>query len=90
MLGRLLAALRARRRDTVLCFYGDHVPALQHVFVELDYEPLRTDYIIWRNYGDAPATRKDLSAEQLGLALGRTIEQIVRSETPARTLHATT
>ena len=90
MLGRLLAALRARRRDTVLCFYGDHVPALQHVFVELDYEPVRTDYIIWRNYGDAPATRKDLSAEQLGLALGRTIEQIVPSETPARTLHATT
>ncbi|MGF6641454.1 LTA synthase family protein [Paraburkholderia sp. MM6662-R1] len=90
MLGRLLAVLRARRRDTVLCFYGDHVPALPHVYAGLGCEPSRSDYFIWRNYGDAPATRKDLCAEQLGVALVRTLEPAMPRGTPARTLHPTT
>jgi hypothetical protein len=90
MLGQLLAALRARRRDTVLCFYGDHVPALPHVYAALGCEPTRSDYFIWRNYGDAPATRKDLCAEQLGVALVRTLETATPRGTPARTLHPTT
>ncbi|WP_341319317.1 LTA synthase family protein [Paraburkholderia sp. IMGN_8] len=90
MLGRLLAALRARRRDTVLCFYGDHVPALPHVFVDLGYEPARSDYFIWRNYGDAPATRKDLCAEQLGVALVRTLEPATPRDKAAHTLHPIT
>jgi hypothetical protein len=90
MLGQLLAALRARRRDTVLCFYGDHVPALSHVYVELGCELARSDYFIWRNYGNAPATRKDLCAEQLGVALVRTLAPATPRETPAHTLHPTT
>ncbi|NMM01959.1 LTA synthase family protein [Paraburkholderia sp. RP-4-7] len=90
MLGRLLSALRARRRDTVLCFYGDHVPALPHVFRELGCEPARSDYFIWRNYGDAPATNEALRAEQLGLALIRALESGLPSRAPARTLHPTT
>jgi phosphoglycerol transferase MdoB-like AlkP superfamily enzyme len=89
MLERLLSALRARRRDTVLCFYGDHVPALPQIFVDLDYEPSRTDYFVWRNYGDLSATRKDLCAEELGLALVTAIEPIVPREKPSRTLHET-
>lgn len=90
MLGHLLVALRARRRDTVLCFYGDHVPALPHVFVDLGYEPSRSDYFIWRNYGDAPAIRKDLCAEQLGPDLVRSLETVKPCGTPARTLYPTT
>ncbi|MFM0731010.1 LTA synthase family protein [Paraburkholderia sediminicola] len=90
MLGRLLAALRARRRDTVLCFYGDHVPALPHIFSELGCEPARSDYFIWRNYGDAPATNEALRAEQLGLALIRALEPGLPSGEPARALHPTT
>ena len=90
MLGHLIAALRARRRETVLCFYGDHVPALPHVFVDLGYEPSRSDYFIWRNYGDAPAIRKDLCAEQLGPALVRSLEPVRPRGTPARTLYPTT
>ena len=89
MLGKLLAALRARRRDTVLCFYGDHVPALPHVYAGLGDEPARSDYFIWRNYGDAPATRKDLCAGQLGVALVRTLAPAIPRETSARTLHPT-
>ena len=90
MLGLLLAALRTQRRHTVLCFYGDHVPPLPHVFVDLGCEPTRTDYFIWRNYGDAPATRKDLYAEQLGVALVRTLEPVTPRDKPAHTLHPMT
>ena len=90
MLGRLLSALRARRRDTVLCFYGDHVPALPHVFSELGCEPVRSDYFIWRNYGEAPATNEALRAEQLGLTLIRALEPGLPGGAPARTLHPMT
>jgi phosphoglycerol transferase MdoB-like AlkP superfamily enzyme len=89
MLGRLLASLRARRRETVLCFYGDHVPALSHVYAALGNEPARSDYFIWRNYGDAPAARENLCAGQLGVALIRTLAPTVSREAPARTLDST-
>ena len=52
-----------------MCFYGDHVPALTHVFDELGRPQTKTDYFIWRNYGEVQAHRKDLSAAQLGLDL---------------------
>lgn len=90
MIGRLFSELRSRRRDTVVCFYGDHVPALPHVFSELGCEPARSDYFIWRNYGDAPAMNEDLRADQLGLALIRALDPGLPSEALARTLHPST
>jgi phosphoglycerol transferase MdoB-like AlkP superfamily enzyme len=74
MIGRLLAHLRARRRDTVLCFYGDHVPALPHVFERLGTVPSRSHYFIWRNFGDRPARKQDRAVEDLGAALLHTME----------------
>ncbi|MCC8396969.1 LTA synthase family protein [Paraburkholderia sp. MMS20-SJTR3] len=89
MLGRLLDALRARRRDTVLCFYGDHVPALPHVFARLRNEPARSDYFIWRNYSFVPSIRKDISAEELGVDLVKALAPAAPCEVSARTLHPT-
>lgn len=74
MVARLLAHLRARGRDTVLCFYGDHVPALPHVFAGLNAEPARTDYFIWRSFGSAPAKTENLSVDELGRAVLRAID----------------
>ncbi|NIE66112.1 LTA synthase family protein [Burkholderia sp. Ax-1719] len=74
MIGRLLAHLRARRRDTVLCFYGDHVPALPRVFERLGTVPSRSHYFIWRNFGDRPARKQDRAVEDLGAALLHTME----------------
>lgn len=74
MIGRLLVHLRARRRNTVLCFYGDHVPALPHVFERLGTVPRRSHYFIWRNFGDRPARRQDRAVEDLGAALLHTME----------------
>ncbi|POR55884.1 phosphoglycerol transferase MdoB-like AlkP superfamily enzyme [Paraburkholderia eburnea] len=80
MIGRLLAHLRARRRDTVLCFYGDHVPALPHVFERLGTVPSRSHYFIWRNFGDRPARKQDRAVEDLGAALLHTMESADRRE----------
>ncbi|KWF34532.1 capsular biosynthesis protein [Burkholderia diffusa] len=74
MIGRLLDYLRTSSRETVVCFYGDHVPALSHVFHKLDVDPKNSDYFIWRNYGAVAPERRDLAAEELGVALLRVIQ----------------
>ncbi|SDH63174.1 LTA synthase family protein [Paraburkholderia phenazinium] len=89
MIATLLAYLRKRRRDTVLCFYGDHVPALPQVFAKLGGEPARSDYFIWRNFGETPARQQNQRVEALGAALLRAIEAGGLSETSAGTLHTT-
>ncbi|WP_425123197.1 LTA synthase family protein [Burkholderia gladioli] len=66
MLGRLLDYLRSSRRETVICFYGDHVPALSQVFDRLGNNPEHSDFFIWRNYGKKGFERRDVRAEQLG------------------------
>ncbi|WP_176050578.1 LTA synthase family protein [Burkholderia sp. BCC1644] len=69
MIGRLLDYLRTSDRETVVCFYGDHVPALPHVFEKLGVNPQHSDYFIWRNYGANTPERRNLAAEELGVAL---------------------
>ncbi|ERJ40566.1 Capsular polysaccharide biosynthesis protein WcbQ [Burkholderia sp. AU4i] len=69
MIGRLIDYLRTSSRETIVCFYGDHVPALPHVFQKLGVTPQRSDYFIWRNYGTVVARCRNLAAEELGAAL---------------------
>ncbi|BBA41220.1 MULTISPECIES: LTA synthase family protein [Burkholderia] len=90
MIGRLLDHLRASDRETVVCFYGDHVPALPHVFEKLGVTPQTSDYFIWRNYGtDAPECR-NLAAEELGAALLHVVQDDGnRAEEPCASEKAT-
>ncbi|WP_431226311.1 LTA synthase family protein [Burkholderia contaminans] len=90
MIGRLLDHLRASDRETVVCFYGDHVPALPHVFEKLGVSPQTSDYFIWRNYGtDAPECR-NLAAEELGAALLHVVQDDGnRTEQPCASEKAT-
>ncbi|QFS35835.1 LTA synthase family protein [Burkholderia cepacia] len=69
MIGRLLDHLRTSDRETVVCFYGDHVPALPHVFEKLGVSPQTSDYFIWRNFGADVPERRNLTAEELGSVL---------------------
>jgi hypothetical protein len=71
MIGKLTDYLRERNRPTVLCFYGDHVPALSSVFEALDVEPINSDYFIWRNFGANFGKRHDAHVENLGSAIQR-------------------
>uniref|UniRef100_UPI001F4A1E43 LTA synthase family protein n=1 Tax=Burkholderia stabilis TaxID=95485 RepID=UPI001F4A1E43 len=90
MIGRLLDHLRTTDRETVVCFYGDHVPALPHVFQKLGVSPQHSDYFIWRNYGaDAPECR-NLAAEELGSVLLRVVQDDGnRAEEPCASEKAT-
>jgi phosphoglycerol transferase MdoB-like AlkP superfamily enzyme len=70
MLGNLAEVCRTSGRDTVLCFYGDHVPSMPHVYAEQDFHDGRSDYLIWRPTG-IPGERLELTADQLAARLLR-------------------
>ncbi|WP_230413205.1 LTA synthase family protein [Paraburkholderia antibiotica] len=84
MIGRLTAYLRQRGRPTVLCFYGDHVPAMSSVFDALETEPTRSDYFIWRNFGSDIGTRRDVGVETLGSTIQRAMTHADRVDTDSR------
>ncbi|AOK28851.1 MULTISPECIES: LTA synthase family protein [Burkholderia] len=90
MIGRLLDHVRARRRDTVVCFYGDHVPALPHIFDKLTIAPERSDYFIWRNFGTPAACRRNARVEELGSMLLQMIEASQASNPTASASENTT
>ena len=83
MIGRLTDYLSSRQRKAVLCFYGDHVPALPKVYGNLGTMQTRSDYFIWRNYGDAPTLRKELDVAGLGRDLLDAIGQPVQTGVPS-------
>ncbi|MFJ1253074.1 LTA synthase family protein [Cupriavidus sp. CuC1] len=82
MIGRLTDYLANRQRKAILCFYGDHVPALPKVYGSLGAMQNRSDYFIWRNYGEAESLRKTLDVSGLGRELLHTIGQPVQAGVP--------
>jgi hypothetical protein len=71
MIGKLTDFLRERATPTVLCFYGDHVPALPRVFDALGTAPAASDYFIWRNFGERFGEQQGVHVENLGFAIQR-------------------
>ncbi|EGD03735.1 sulfatase [Burkholderia sp. TJI49] len=84
MIGKLTDYLRKRERPTVLCFYGDHVPAMTSVFDSLGAEPTHSDYFIWRNFGNDLGDRRDVRVETLGAAIQRAMTHVecIRASSP--------
>ncbi|WP_091809599.1 LTA synthase family protein [Burkholderia sp. WP9] len=75
MIGKITDYLRERGRPTVLCFYGDHVPAMTSVFDALETEPNHSDYFIWRNFAEDSGERRDARVENLGSAIQRAMKR---------------
>lgn len=74
MMGRLQDFLSHRQRKTLLCFYGDHVPAMTHVYNALGVTPQHSDYFIWCNHQIEPrqvVLPQLRTPEQLGLKLAK-------------------
>ncbi len=71
MIGDLREMLTARARESVLCFFGDHVPSMPNVYDAVGLVDGRTDYLVWHSRGGAGEER-DLAADQLGAALVET------------------
>ncbi|MFX1766419.1 LTA synthase family protein [Paraburkholderia sp. A1RI-2L] len=69
MIGRLLTYLRTRERDTVVCFYGDHVPAMSRAYRHIGRLPHRSDFFIWTNYSATSPRSSKLRIDELGRAL---------------------
>lgn len=64
MLQILMEGLEQRRCDSVLAFYGDHLPSLPQAFEHFGFDEWSSDYVLW--HGAAmPARRLDLSAYRL-------------------------
>lgn len=68
MLGELVTLCEQSDRDTVLCFYGDHVPSMPQVYAARDFHDGRSDYLIWR-FGSVPGQVEELAADQLSRRL---------------------
>ena len=69
MIGDLLEYLQRRSRPSVVCFYGDHVPALPDLFARLGKPQSVTDYFIWHSKAASGSHRRNLNACELGAAL---------------------
>jgi hypothetical protein len=85
MIGRLMQALAQRPRESIVCFYGDHVPALPKTFDSLNQPQHTSDYFIWRSHGTRTErqTSKPMDAARLGLALVELAEE-THGAVPAR------
>jgi hypothetical protein len=68
MLGELVTLCEQGDRDTVLCFYGDHVPSMPQVYAAQGFRDGRSDYLIWRP-GGVPGKAEELAADELGRRL---------------------
>lgn len=73
MIGQLTRYLATRKRPAILCFYGDHVPALPAVYRQTGQLPIHSDYLLWRSDAASaqPSQQKPIRmhAESLGQLL---------------------
>ncbi|MBA9940158.1 LTA synthase family protein [Ralstonia insidiosa] len=73
MVGQLTRYLAGRKRPAILCFYGDHVPALSAVYRQTGQQPMDSDYLVWRSdaVSTSPPRQKRVRAriESLGQLL---------------------
>ncbi|PID50134.1 MAG: hypothetical protein CR991_02980 [Proteobacteria bacterium] len=49
MLKALIDTLAANPQETLLCWYGDHIPSMPDVYKQLEFQGANTDYLIWSN-----------------------------------------
>ena len=72
VIGQLIEALSERDEDTIVVFYGDHLPTMGLEDEDLEYgDVYETSYVTWNNFGlekeDADVTTYQLAAYILDL-----------------------
>jgi hypothetical protein len=75
----LIAGLERRHSDTLLAWYGDHLPSLPRAFRHFGVDDWRSDYAIW-SAGAGPSHRRDLAAWQLGRLV---VDMVLRPHAPS-------
>jgi len=75
MISQLCSCFKERSTPVMFSLYGDHVPAISHVFDQMGYEDARSNYFIWSNTEKKPVRSQDfleervMKVESLGLNL---------------------
>lgn len=83
MIGSLHQVLATSGLESIMCFYGDHMPIMPKVYAQLDLDDQRTDYFLWTNFSRRlPLTRMDLAASDLPKAILELIAAHAESTQP--------
>ena len=69
MIKQVRCALVQYAQPAILCWYGDHVPIMPHVYNNFGLPDGKTPYAIWRNWSTEQGACRDLVAHELGDAL---------------------
>lgn len=69
MLGKLRTTLQEQTNETLLCFFGDHVPILPNVYQAVVEPAGDTDYLIWSNRRSFNVTPSPLRVDALASRL---------------------
>ncbi len=59
MIQTLKKSYAKAQQDTLLCFYGDHVPSLPKIYKTNHYDNPNSDYFIWRSCNQAETLHRD-------------------------------
>jgi phosphoglycerol transferase MdoB-like AlkP superfamily enzyme len=82
MLGKLRETLLDQPGETLLCFFGDHVPILPNVYQAVGAPAGDTDYLIWSN-------RRQTSTRPVPLRVDALSSRLVACAQPASAASAT-
>lgn len=82
MLGKLRETLLDQPGETLLCFFGDHVPILPNVYQAVGAPAGDTDYLIWSN-------RRQTATRPVPLRVDALSSRLVAFAQPARAASAT-
>jgi len=70
MINRLTTAYSTAQQETLLCFYGDHVPSLPKIYAANEYDNPNSDYFIWHSKKkNRPNNKQTLAIESLASLL---------------------
>ncbi|MFC0268650.1 LTA synthase family protein [Kushneria aurantia] len=86
-LGTQAAQGRPCARDGILCFYGDHIPIMDHVYSALDEPSGTTRYLLWSTAATPldDSTARALDITRLGPRLFELVQHLgAGNATPAR------
>lgn len=69
MIKALTEHYQASSKETMLCFYGDHVPSMPNIYQRIAYNDDHSDYMIWHSNRSNASEQTDISIESLATTL---------------------
>jgi phosphoglycerol transferase MdoB-like AlkP superfamily enzyme len=82
MIGQLTRYLAARKRPAILCFYGDHVPAMPAVYRQTGHLPVHSDYLLWHSDAASATSRQHKHIRARAESLGQLLIDCISTPLP--------